>query len=555
MPRYPYRDLGTGLGRDFRNNLNANFDDVEADIKEVKNDLDARFNNLVITASKIDVNLLNNIHSLNANKKIKTEALFDTPIVNLFNKDTVTMGYYLINGVPTASPGNCYSDYIPVKPGVTYWFTRLLTTDAGALYDANYNFVQKFAGDGTNLYTIPANIYYVRINISPSVSPLDSFMVVEGSTPPAVYKEHHVGKIKGLQVDADHIEGAIYPEQLADTEILNLFDPSTAERNKYLSNTGVVSDSSIIDLSRFIKVTPGETIGSNFKYAQQGGYYSPEKKWIKQITLTETSPGSGWFTETVPDGAAFIRVNVVHNDLSSYMLTKSATKPKGYSPYGVKIPWLVNGNKLAGKRIATFGDSITWLDGKTVPEYDNGNTVIVGYQHYMRQMGAIVDNFGHSGDTLGRRSDGTGCILDVIRSKTFENYDIVTIFGGTNDVGTNTPFGVVGTESDTAFDETTSFGALRSAIEYIRSSNPKCRIYLLTPIRSNRPTRPVEKMEEISEGIRQIGKMYSCPVIDMLTESGIGKGTYDTYLYDGLHPNNDGFKVMGEYICSQLLAK
>jgi hypothetical protein len=42
MPRYPYRDLGTSLGRDFRNNLNANFDDIEADLRDIQSDLDAK---------------------------------------------------------------------------------------------------------------------------------------------------------------------------------------------------------------------------------------------------------------------------------------------------------------------------------------------------------------------------------------------------------------------------------------------------------------------------------------------------------------------------------
>jgi hypothetical protein len=42
MPRYPYRDLGTGLGRDFRNKLNANFDDIEADLRDIQNDLNTK---------------------------------------------------------------------------------------------------------------------------------------------------------------------------------------------------------------------------------------------------------------------------------------------------------------------------------------------------------------------------------------------------------------------------------------------------------------------------------------------------------------------------------
>lgn len=72
MPRYPYRDLGVKFDRNFRNALNANFDDIEVDIKGVQsllnekdsaaqarmtriendsierdNDLDARIDNIV----------------------------------------------------------------------------------------------------------------------------------------------------------------------------------------------------------------------------------------------------------------------------------------------------------------------------------------------------------------------------------------------------------------------------------------------------------------------------------------------------------------------------
>jgi hypothetical protein len=54
MPRYPYRDIGTGLGRDFRNNLNANFDDIEADVKE----LDTRIDNIVANAGSSNTEIV-----------------------------------------------------------------------------------------------------------------------------------------------------------------------------------------------------------------------------------------------------------------------------------------------------------------------------------------------------------------------------------------------------------------------------------------------------------------------------------------------------------------
>lgn len=668
-----------GFGRDFKQEQNQNLDTIEN-----------AFNNIQIDPSNIT--FLDRVDALDSQKKIKASALFDTVQTNHFNERTVTNDFYLVEGKPMASPGNCYSDYIQVVPGSDVWATRLLTIDGGGMYDINLNYVQKITGNSSNVLKIPSNIHYIRINISPSISPLSSFMVVYGLTPPSTYRDYHVGKINGLRVDTDHLDGTLLPEQMSDVEILNMFDPTTVAKDTYVTNNGSIIFSSGITLSRYIKVKSGEFIGASHKYESQGGYYTSEKKWMKQITLTESE--TGWFTETVPAGAEFVRVNVLNSALTTFMLTKSSkkptvyspyrirpkwlrnksevpivqpeqlsgievlnlfddsvatkeaisntgvispseiiklsrlivvntgetlgcnynyaqpgvflddeqrwikkidftevepgwfattvpenaryirvnvvisnipnyilkkstVKPKGYVPYGFQIPWAVmTTNKLLGLLVATFGDSITWLDGKTVPEYDNGNTVIKGYQYYMRKAGAIVDNFGHSGATIARSGiSGVGCILDDIKAQDVTKYEIITIAGGTNDVGQNVNFGVIGVEEDTNLDETTTFGALRAAIEYIRSKNPKCRIYICTPIRSGRDTRTSAKMEEVSEGIRKIAKMYSCPLIDMLVESGIGKGNYATFLYDLLHPNNDGFRAMGEYFVGQMLAK
>jgi parallel beta-helix repeat protein len=65
MPKYPYRDLGTGFDRDFRNDLNANFDDIEQDFRDVdarmtqiENDLDARIDNIVADAGSSNTEIV-----------------------------------------------------------------------------------------------------------------------------------------------------------------------------------------------------------------------------------------------------------------------------------------------------------------------------------------------------------------------------------------------------------------------------------------------------------------------------------------------------------------
>jgi lysophospholipase L1-like esterase len=54
MPKYPYRDLGTSFDRDFRNDLNANFDDIEQDFQDV----DARIDNIVANAGSSNTEIV-----------------------------------------------------------------------------------------------------------------------------------------------------------------------------------------------------------------------------------------------------------------------------------------------------------------------------------------------------------------------------------------------------------------------------------------------------------------------------------------------------------------
>ena len=496
-----------------------------------------------ITSDKMSTELLNNTYSLTKSKKIRGEILFSSEQFNLYNKNDITSGFFLINGVPTSSASNNgYTDYIKVEPNAVLYMTRILTTDGGACYDNNLKYVGKILPDSgsENLFTVPSDVSYIRVNISNYVG-YSNFVICLNSKKDFSTNSSAYGYIDGLRVKASEIDEDIFIEQLGDFKKSNLYNNEQATENKYVSNTGVVGDSSIINLSRYIRVNEGDSIGCNYKYDVQGAMYDNEKNFVKKIELS----GTDWFTTIIPKNVKYIRVNVVKNDLNDYMIAKSSTK-LSYKKYGLNET-----SRLRDKKILCIGDSITWLDGNTTPNYDNGNTVVVGYQQSFRDFGAIVTNKGHSGATIRKyhSSDDIehGSLVDDIKNSSYDvsGYDIITIFAGTNDVGRGLRIGELGNESDSNFDETTTIGALRSMIEYIKKNNPLCELYIITPLRSTLATRPYNSMESITEAIISVAKMYSLEVINLLHESGFNKTNMNAVTYDGLHPNNKGFNIIG----------
>ncbi|RYM02805.1 hypothetical protein EWH99_10755 [Sporolactobacillus sp. THM7-7] len=54
MPRYPYRQIGVSLNRDFRNDQNQNLKDIESDIKEQKARVDAQISSVEQPSEVVD---------------------------------------------------------------------------------------------------------------------------------------------------------------------------------------------------------------------------------------------------------------------------------------------------------------------------------------------------------------------------------------------------------------------------------------------------------------------------------------------------------------------
>ncbi|RDY23938.1 SGNH/GDSL hydrolase family protein [Romboutsia maritimum] len=203
-------------------------------------------------------------------------------------------------------------------------------------------------------------------------------------------------------------------------------------------------------------------------------------------------------------------------------------------------------NKWSNKSWVTLGDSITRANG-----YQSIIKPILGFSN--------IDNQGINGQTMAYQNKNKSTYT-MGKNIDYNKYDLVTIFSGTNDFRYNKKLGSIKPLGSKNFDKNTFTGSYQLLIEYILSSNPNIDLVLITPIQRNRDGYNVNfrnkvdsKLIDYVNTIRELGNMYSVPVLDLYSESGITEKTMDTFTRDGLHPNDVGYKRISEKIYRFLL--
>lgn len=183
--------------------------------------------------------------------------------------------------------------------------------------------------------------------------------------------------------------------------------------------------------------------------------------------------------------------------------------------------------KAAKKTIVTYGDSITWYDGKEyLPETKEPGITVVGYQSYMREkLDAIVINRGISGYT-------TPQISRYIQKSDLAGIYAVTILVGTNDFRDmrSEPIGEI-SSIGSSFNMDTFIGAYQQAIEYILNNYPETKIYLFTPIQAWEDSLGLMP-EAYPQAVIDLGALYSIPACDLYHQSGINESTKYFYIVD-----------------------
>ncbi|VTP94858.1 SGNH/GDSL hydrolase family protein [Sphingobacterium daejeonense] len=220
--------------------------------------------------------------------------------------------------------------------------------------------------------------------------------------------------------------------------------------------------------------------------------------------------------------------------------------------------------KWTGATGVSFGDSITWYDGKAfLTTHIESGTIAKGYQTYLREyFNCSIINSGQSG------WDITQIVNVVTGFSSYSNIDFVTLTSGANDARKGIPLGAIA-PIGSSFDASTYIGAMQKAIEHIILQNPATKIYLITPINgwfnesgtSNVPGPYNNEMfisRDYINALIEIGKIYAIPVCNWYDKSFINKVNWRTYIGDRvdipyyLHPTNAGYKLMGEMLCKFL---
>lgn len=202
--------------------------------------------------------------------------------------------------------------------------------------------------------------------------------------------------------------------------------------------------------------------------------------------------------------------------------------------------------ELHGKKINFLGDSITEGCGASSPE--------LGYVEVMKAKFCLAEarNYGIGGTRIARqqvpsvetRYDGDFCGRYAGMDP---DSDIIFVFGGTNDHGHgDAPFGC---SSDRTVD--TFHGACHVLFSGLKHTFPQAQIVVATPLHRAEEGPKADSgatLGDYVQVIRETAAQYSLPVLDLYASSAICRDTLEELTDDGLHPNDQGHRILAEEI-------
>lgn len=232
-----------------------------------------------------------------------------------------------------------------------------------------------------------------------------------------------------------------------------------------------------------------------------------------------------------PDTGNFLIGGTTDNASDKLQVTgTSISSGNSYAP---------NFSSLKGKQWNIFGDSFS-------------NDIPNDYVGIVRDnLGLIATTNAVSGAKLSEQLAVAKAF--VAGSPTyFTTFDIVTLHIGVNDFANDliplgTPLSTIG--------DGTFAGDLKDFIQVILTSNPKVKLYIITPPEANGAGVLYKAVNSEGWSIKDLSVLissvcldYSIQCIDLYSMSGFNLQTIPTYTSDLLHPNSDGRRKLADIV-------
>ena len=483
--------------------------------------------------------------------------------INLNNANECVGGSLNLSsgGISTTSSYTT-SGFINVEYNESYKATKSIYTYC--TYDKNKKFIKGYTLNNVTSFTIEndSNIKYIRCTLwgSDSITEwnfcredrfVDVYIPFESTENRNVNIKDDSLKSEMVNVVKDNVnavdiikENSISPRM---TNFLyihheNLNNPDTCEQG-YIGGNGNVINFNGVFVSGFIEVEEGMQYSGGGNWLS--GYYDENKKFIENFNMTGINEGKSYWTVPIGKNIKYARVAGIDIDT---MIVRGTELPTVYVPYtendlrfeSEEMKELfasyigASGSPLKGLKANFLGDSIT-----------QGTGVSEGAYHYWiaKDKGlSVCRNYGLAGTRIAVTEEQDRDRAMCVRYKNMnDDADIIVLFGGTNDREA-----WLGTFDDRT--ETTFYGACHILIKGLLEKYPGKRIGVVTPIKYS----PTSNENKIVSALKEVASYYNVPVCDLYNELGmcfaLNSEIQSVYCPDGLHPNDEGHKIIARKV-------
>lgn len=479
----------------------------------------------------------------------------------LFNKNVAIPNKFVssLDGkeyVPT-DPGKYWaSEFIEIQPNSPYIASDM--NQQVAFYDENKNFLSGYNYARQNIknpYLSPTTAKYMRVTVRDDI---DNYVLNKG------------GIVNYFTPFLKILEEFSYLTKtfLGFKRTSNVFNPLKILKNYYDNDGGYViptAGTSEYYFTDFIPLAFNEYLSTNYRVFQVGEYDENfkflEKNYLNDIITFKYTPKN--------ENTKYIRITIRKDNIDVNKITMIYGNYDNV-PY---IPYLIPNideqsiyknmlndeitYPLKNKKITFLGDSITYgYDGA-----NPNNRVDLPYPQIIQNLTkSKVTNLGINGSTISGNGQAHNGFkpMNVRIENVDPNQDYLFIFGGTNDYRIDDSLKTIGEITDTT--NQTFYGSLNIICDYYYNNfvQNNMKLIFITPLKrtnGNIPNSAGFKLEDYVNAIKEVGKKYSIPVLDLYTMSEIYPDNINfknNFLPDGLHPNQKLYYKIANIILKYL---